>query len=131
MRRILALLLSVVVAPLAQAWAAPESGDLAEAALLGNAPRVDALLAAGASPNARNEKGEPVLYLAAAIGSADAVRALLEAGAKVDATDKRGATPLVIAATMGHTSVVRALVDGGAERRQAFSPRRCVQVRRT
>jgi ankyrin repeat protein len=51
-------------------------------------------LQAGASPDARNEEGEPALLVAVAGRRYEVARALVEAGADVDAADREGRTPL-------------------------------------
>ncbi len=72
-------------------------------------------LAAGADPNARNERGWTPLQYAAWKGNAAAINALLAGGADPNARDKDGDTPLHYAAWNGHAAAVDTLLDGGAD----------------
>lgn len=80
----------------------------------GQAPRVQALLAAGADIDARDLAGATALMLAAHGGHAAVVQALLAAGADIDARDARNWSALMIAAQAGQLPVVLALADANA-----------------
>jgi ankyrin len=90
---------------------------LSEAASLGNATIIEALLKAGADPNTRvTADGETVLMTTARSGNADAVKILLAHGAEVNARESyRGQTALMWAAGERHPGVVRLLLKAGAD----------------
>jgi ankyrin repeat protein len=95
------------------------SGTLIEAAAAGDAARVRALAAAGASLEARAAEGETALMRAAHGGHLDVVRALVDAGADVNATDGRGWGALAKACynadlDRGFADVVAFLIERGA-----------------
>lgn len=95
------------------------SGTLIEAAAAGDAARVRALAAAGASLEARDAEGETALMRAAHAGHLDAVRALVDAGSDVNAGDERGWGPLAKACynadlDRGFADVVAFLIERGA-----------------
>ena len=108
------------------AAAAEEGGGtmLHEAVAYGHTEAVEALLAAGASVDAKmvgaaTDLAEVMitlmpLHVAAGKGDMGPVRALIAAGADLDATTYNGATPLHLAARQGHASVVEALAAAGA-----------------
>ena len=81
-----------------------------------SAPVVEALLRAGANPNARAEGRETPLMLAAWTGSVDVARLLVAGGADVNANEgARQQTALMWAASERHGDVVRLLVEHGAD----------------
>jgi ankyrin repeat protein len=89
---------------------------LHRAAAEGRTPEVEALLARGSDPNARESLGATPLHLACAPGSNDAtVEALLARGADVRAGDVYGATPLHWAAKHGRPGAAMLLLDAGAD----------------
>ncbi|HEX4133749.1 MAG TPA: ankyrin repeat domain-containing protein [Bryobacteraceae bacterium] len=110
---------NILIAAGAGAKAANRYGatPLSEAAALGNANIMEALLKAGADPNSRDTAdGETVLMVTARSGNADAVRALLDHKADVNATETyRGQTALMWAAAERHPEVVRLLLQHGAD----------------
>jgi len=67
------------------------------AAMAGQPASVDALVAAGADLEARNNQNGTPLHVAAFFAHADAARALLDAGAKLDAQNQDDATALDVA----------------------------------
>ena len=87
-------------------------GKLIHVTALSNEPSVVAALAkAGATLDARDEKGRTPLHLAAGLATTSAiVTALVSAGAALDARDEKGRTPLQIAETFSEApAVVNAL----------------------
>lgn len=96
----------------------PGADDPSRALLLaaarGDAPRLTALLAAGAAPDSRDGEGRPALVLAAGAGQPAAVRALVRGGALADAATASGWTALHEAARVGSIDSVRGLLAGGA-----------------
>lgn len=88
---------------------------LHEAARGGHNEAMDALLQAGADPDALDGLGWAPLHWAAAWGQREATVALVEAGAAVDPRNRYGYTPLHIAADRGHSSCAVALLSKGAD----------------
>jgi truncated hemoglobin YjbI/ankyrin repeat protein len=85
---------------------------LHDAALVGEAELVAALIRSGADPDAREAEGHTPLYRAS---TGDVARVLLAAGATVDiASGPTRGTPLHQAARRGYVSVAQALLDHGA-----------------
>jgi ankyrin repeat protein len=77
---------------------------------------VEALLKAGADPNASLSQGQTILMTAARTGSGEAVRLLLARGADVNAREQiLGETALIWAAAENHPAVIKALVERGAD----------------
>lgn len=72
---------------------------------------IAALLAAGADPNARDDRGNAPLHHAAYGDCAACVSALLEAGAEVSARNAKGMTPLHFC----DAEAIRLLLDAGAD----------------
>lgn len=86
------------------------------AAKNGNAEIVEALLKAGADPNAATSTGATVLMLAAMSGSTNAAKVLLDRGADVNAKEnKNGQTALMFAAWENRADVIRLLIHRGAD----------------
>ncbi len=88
---------------------------LAVAARAGHLPLVEALLAAGAKPEARAEDGDTPIGGAVRRKQADAVRALVGHGANPNTPQSRGTLPLMLAAEIGAADVAGALLTGGAK----------------
>lgn len=76
---------------------------------------ISLLVAAGASPDARDRQGRTPLHEAVQCGRETAVRALMVAGANVTAVRKGGLTALHDAARLGHVKIAELLLDGGAD----------------
>ena len=93
------------------------ASPLAEAAALGSAALVEALLNAGADAKAlTTPDGETVLMTASRAGNEAAVKLLLDRGADVNAHESfKGQTALMYAAAESHTAVVKLLLDHGAD----------------
>ena len=89
---------------------------LSIAATNGNVTLVDALLSAGADPNAGSREGETPLMTAARAGSVPVVEHLLAHGARINTQEQyRGQTALMWAAAQEHADVVRTLIANGAD----------------
>jgi hypothetical protein len=88
--------------------------QLSSACKDGNVETMKNLLAQGATANAIDGDGFPVIYIAAYHGDGEMVRLLLEAGANVNAVTRERNTALVAASGRGHVQVVRMLLSRGA-----------------
>src|SRR5206468_4610306 len=89
---------------------------LNEAAIIGSAPVIDALLKAGADPKTKNPDGETPLMEAARAGKIDAAKRLLEAGADVNAKESWGGQSAVMwAAAQGQAEMIKLLASRGAD----------------
>jgi len=74
----------------------------------------EALLAAGASPDAVDAFGTPLLHRAVVSGDLVTVRRLLDGGAKSDISSPEGDTPLLVAVGVDDLEMVELLLSGGA-----------------
>jgi ankyrin repeat protein len=111
------LLLLVLLAPACPWVPSDEAQKLAVAINAGNPAEVEALLDAGADPDARLAEGWRPLNLAASLGEAEIVRALLDAGADPDVrqgswSGREDATPLMFG--LGYPEIVDTLLAAGA-----------------
>ena len=88
--------------------------QLWEAAKAGDVVAIERLAAEGASADAKDEHGNPAVFVAAKGGHTAAVDALLQLGADPDATNPNGGAALMYAALSGHADAVAALLQGGA-----------------
>lgn len=93
----------------------PDIAKAADLAREGNTGALAGLLAQGLSPDAQDEKGNPLLMLAAYHGRTEAVRLLLKAGAAPDGRNAKGQTPLGGVAFKGHAEIARLLLEAGAD----------------
>jgi uncharacterized protein len=93
---------------------------------------VDTLLAAGADPNARDQRnGKTALMWAAYHRQTAMVRSLLLHGASINVKDKYGMTALMLAAVKGSPSVVELLLAHGANKNLRDKPDRFHKSGRT
>jgi ankyrin repeat protein len=89
---------------------------LYDAARIGRADMIPALVSAGVDLEAHDPKGHTALILASYHGSLETTQALLVAGAQVDAPDLgRGNTALMGVAFKGFDPIARLLLAAGAE----------------
>lgn len=80
----------------------------------GNSSQIEALIKQGASVNAQNKKGVPVLLRAVVKGDPNAVKLLLDNGADIEG-NKDQLPPVFWAAVMGKTEIVKLFVNKGIE----------------
>lgn len=97
------------------ALAQPQQQELLAALRLGSVEGVQAALAAGADPDARDPSGWTPLMLAVAQRDLSIMEVLLAAGADIEAVDEGGRTALIEAAFGGSPPVVRLLLEAGAD----------------
>ena len=83
---------------------------------------IQILLAAGASPYARDNGGETRLHEAASSGNLEVIQVLLAAGASPNAEGKDGKTPLHWAVEGGRPEVAQALLAAGAKELRSPAP---------
>jgi ankyrin repeat protein len=111
----------------ADATASSAEGETAlmVAARTGKVDAVNALLARGADPNAKeNWRGQTALMWAAAEGHAAVIQILIARGADVHARSNGGFTPILFAAREGHIAAVEALIKAGANMNDSLPVRR-------
>lgn len=89
----------------------PDTALLIEGIASENMDAIEDALALGASANAIDFTGRPVLGLAARTGNVDVVTRLIEAGADADAVDEIGFSPLMEAVRDGKIEVARYLIS--------------------
>ncbi|MEX0673447.1 MAG: ankyrin repeat domain-containing protein, partial [Gaiellaceae bacterium] len=90
--------------------------DLFEAAALGDASRLRALLDGGAEPSAYAPDGYTPLQLAAFFGHREAAELLIDRGADLTAVSKNEQETYALQAAVAgnHTEIARLLLDAGA-----------------
>ena len=93
----------------------PDTALLVEAIKAENLDALEDALALGASANATDFSGRPVLGLAARTGNMTVIRRLVAAGAITDTPDEIGFTPLMEAVRDGKLEVARYLLSQGAD----------------
>jgi uncharacterized protein len=99
----------------AQPAVCAETFALADASMRGDTARVEALLKAGADPNAPAQFGTPALHWRVEADDLPGVRRLLKAGADANALTERGISPLSLAITNGNPVMVETLLNAGAK----------------
>lgn len=101
----------------------PPEAPVADAAMLGDVARVEALIRQGADLNAAQGDGMTALHWAAELGHGDLAQRLIAAGADPQVVTRMGDyTPLHIAARGGHAEIVETLLEGGADPAARTSP---------
>jgi uncharacterized protein len=105
-------LLACLAAPLVLAG---DGSALADASMRGDASRMQALLDAGADPDAPGQFGTPALHWRVDADDLDGAARLLKAGAKATARTERGITALSLAIANGNASMVELLLKAGAD----------------
>ncbi|WP_326742065.1 HEAT repeat domain-containing protein [Streptomyces sp. NBC_01768] len=95
--------------------APPPASEVISAVRAGDAHGVEALLSAGADPDARDEHGTPVLCLAIETYAVEVVRLLATHGADPDRCGPDGVRPLRKAVDSGSPAVAGATVHNTAE----------------
>jgi len=95
----------------------PDTGrtPLMMAVALSDAPRVSALLASKADPNAKDANGVRAIHYAAGEPDPALLRTLIVGGADINAKGRSGKTPVMEAARLGLLQNVRILVEAGAD----------------
>ena len=95
----------------------PETGrtPLMTAVALSDAPRVSALLASGADPDAKDANGIRAIHYAAGEPDPAILRTLIVGSADVNAKGRTGKTPVMEAARLGMIQNVKILADAGAD----------------
>jgi ankyrin repeat protein len=73
------------------------------------------LLARGAEPNLKNNRGETPLLIAASLGATDMIETLVKHGANVNMGNSSGETALIRAVQRRDATMVRSLIDLGAD----------------
>jgi ankyrin repeat protein len=94
--------------------AAGPDAALIDAAARGDAPAVARLLAAGASPKARDARGRTAPLAATQGNHPEAARRLLEAGAEPNVQDAIGDSAFLLAGAREHVEILRMTIAAGA-----------------
>ena len=113
LRRLLAS--TVAIGLVAAASAAYAASDLADAAMQGDAAKVQSLLAGQADVNAAQPDGATALHWAVYRDEPTVAQLLIESGADVAAVNRAGVPPLALAAVNGNAEMVDLLLEAGAD----------------
>lgn len=97
------------------------AGELADAAMRGDANAVASLLEGGADVNEPQSDGAAALHWAVYADRPDLAALLIDAGADVAARNRAGVTPLSLAAETGSAAMAERLLDAGADPRETLS----------
>ena len=89
--------------------------DLLRAVASGNKAKLELMLQAGISANAKDEQGQSALTMATALPSKDVAELLITHGANVNSRNNEGATPLMVVIITGHKETAKLLLRKGAE----------------
>jgi len=89
--------------------------DLLRAVASANKAKIELMLGAGISANAKDEQGQSALTMAAALPNTDIAELLIAHGADVNARSQDGATPLMAAMMTGHKETAKLLLRKGAD----------------
>lgn len=89
--------------------------DLRDAALRGDSAVIARLIAAGADPEARDDRGRTALLIATDGNRIAAARVLMSAGADVNAQDDVLDSPYLLAGARGYVEILRLALDNGAD----------------
>jgi hypothetical protein len=95
---------------------------LLAAAVKGNVPEIERLIAGGANPNVRDGNGRTPLIVAGHFGQHDAARVLLKGRADPNALDNQRYDLITVAAVRDDAQMIRIGLDGGASARNVTSP---------
>ena len=104
----------VILLALAAVASAGFDPALYRAVRAGDVATVQARLAAGANPNARDATGRTLLMAAAEAGQTDAAKLLISAGADLNASARGFGTALEMAERTGHADFAAMLLQAGA-----------------
>ena len=107
----LAILLTITGAAMSET----RESRLLDAAERGDAAAIGALIAEGASVDARNERGETALLIATHANDIAVATRLIEAGADVNAQDDIKDSPYLYAGARGHLEILRLTLSHGAD----------------
>lgn len=86
-----------------------------DAAMQGDAEKVNRLVMQGAKPNVAGSNGHTALHIAAINNHAEVIHLLAKAGADVNLKDRTGVTPLELALRGSQPLALEALLEEGAE----------------
>ena len=105
-----------------QATAGAGSGEVADAAMRGDAAAVRAALARKADVNGTQVDGTTALHWAVERDDHAMAELLIRAGARVGVTTREGVTPLQLAAVNGSAAMMTRLIKAGADPNAPLTP---------
>jgi len=112
-RRLAAIVL--LAAGIIGAGAANAASELADAAMYGDATKLQSLLELDGDVDAAQPDGSTALHWAVYRDDVDTARLLLDAGADPTVATREGMTPLSLAAVNGNAAMIEMLLDVGAD----------------